>query len=120
MQMILEQIALHAGLFDRSDRRRIAITGPDRAKFLHNLLTNDVKRLPVGKGCEAFVTSPQGKTLAFVTVLAGENEILLRTDAAAIDALLPHLQKYGVFDDVTIEDISDTTFEYHLAGPAGR
>jgi tRNA-modifying protein YgfZ len=119
MQKILEQIALHAGLFDRSDGRRIAITGPDRAKFLHNLLTNDVKRLPVGKGCEAFVTSPQGKTLAFVSVLAGDDEILLRCDGAAYDALLAHLKKYGVFDDVAIEDISDATFEYHLAGPAG-
>lgn len=118
MQKILEQIALHAGLFDRSERRRIAITGPDRAKFLHNLLTNDLKRLPVGKGCEAFVTSPQGKTLAFVSVLATEDEMLLRCDAAAIDALLPHLQKYGVFDDVSIEDRSAATFEYHLAGPA--
>jgi len=116
---IFDQIAEHAGLFDRLDRCRLAITGPDRAKFLHNLMTNEIKRLPDGKGCEAFVTSAQGRTLAFVTALADADMIVLRTDAAASDALVSHLTKYGVFDDVAIEDLSASTFEYHLAGPAG-
>ena len=114
----LPQILEHAGLFDRSQRCRLSITGPDRAKFLHNLLTNDVKRLPIGKGCEAFVTSPQGRTLAFVTVLADVEVILLRTDVAAAEGLVSHLKKYGVFDDVAIDDQSARTFEYHVAGPA--
>ena len=55
---------------DRSGRVRLEVAGPDRAKFLHNLTTNDVKRLPVNRGCEAFVTSPQGKALAYVKILA--------------------------------------------------
>ena len=117
---ILERIAKHAGLFDRSDRHRLAVSGPDRAKFLHNLLTNEIKRLPAGKGCEAFVTSPQGKTLAYVKVLAADDAILLGADPGGIAALLPHLQKYGVFDDVVIDDRSATTFELHLAGPAAE
>ncbi len=33
---------------------------------------------------------------------------------------MPHLQKYGVFDDVAIEDRSARTFEYHLAGPTAE
>ncbi len=106
-----------AGWVDRSDRSRLEIGGPDRAKFLHNLVTNDVKRLAEGSGIEAFVTSLQGKTLAYVTLLAGEGSILLRTDPGVSEGLLPHLRKYGVFDDVTIEDATTWTFEYHLAGP---
>ncbi len=117
---VFHSIAGRAGLFDRSDRCRLAISGPDRAKFLHNLVTNEVKRLPVGRGCEAFVTSPQGKTIAFVIVLATEDSILLGTDPGGTDALLPHLAKYGVFDDVAIEDRSGSTFEYHVAGPAAE
>jgi hypothetical protein len=46
-----EKIVSHAGLIDRSDRVRLDINGPDRAKFLHNLTTNDVKRLPAGRVC---------------------------------------------------------------------
>jgi tRNA-modifying protein YgfZ len=104
---------------DRSLRARIEISGPDRAKFLHNLTTNDVKRLAEGAGQESFVTSPQGKTLAFVTLLATEAAtILLRTEPESLDSMLPHLNKYGVFDEVSIEDVSGQTFEFHLAGPA--
>ena len=103
--------------FDRSDRIRLEITGPDRAKFLHNLTTNDVKRLTEGSGHEAFVTSPQGKTLAFITCLATDRAILLRTDPGVADSFVPHLTKYGVFDDIEINDVSDQTFEYHLVGP---
>jgi folate-binding protein YgfZ len=104
--------------FDRSSRPRIAVAGPDRAKFLHNLTTNDVKRLAEGSGQESFVTSPQGKVLAYVTLLADVGKILLRTDQDALEALLPHLVKYGVFDEVTIENETQTTFEYHVMGPS--
>ncbi len=117
---VFQRISEHAGLFDRSDRCRLAVNGPDRAKFLHNLLTNDIKRLPVGRGCEAFVTSTQGRTIAFVIVLAAEEAILVGTDPGGTQGMLPHLQKYGVFDDVSIDDQSASTFEYHLAGPAAE
>jgi len=102
---------------DRSDRLRLEVGGPDRVKFLHNLVTNDVKRLAEGSGLEAFVTSLQGKTLAYLTLLAGLDSILFRTDPGVSEALLPHLRKYGIFDDVAIEDVSGRTFEYHLLGP---
>jgi tRNA-modifying protein YgfZ len=108
-----------AAWFDRSRRRRLEIVGPDRAKFLHNLTTNDVKRLAEGSGHESFVTSPQGKVLAYVTLLSCEAAtILLRTDPDSLELLRPHLNKYGVFDDVAIEDTSARTFEFHLAGPS--
>lgn len=105
------------GCLDRSDRARVEIAGPDRVKVLHNLTTNDVKRLAVGKGQETFVTSPQGKTLAYATLLACPERILLRTEAVGLPPLMAHLGKYGILDDVTIEDRGASTFELHLAGP---
>src|SRR5437016_2575290 len=106
-----------AVFLDRSDRDRLVVTGPDRAKFLHNLVTNEVKRLPSGQGVEAFVTSLQGKTLGYVTLLASDDRMLVRTDPGGIGQVLPHLQKYGVFDDVALTDATTRTFEYHIAGP---
>ena len=103
--------------FDRSARQRLFVSGPDRAKFLHNLTTNDVKRLAVGRGQEAFVTSPQGKTIGYLTILALDDRLLVRTDPGGLALVLPHLQKYGVFDEVSIDEASARTFEYHLAGP---
>ncbi len=103
---------------DRSDRVRIEVKGPDRAKFLHNLTTNEVKRLAVGQGVEAFVTSPQGKTIGHLTLLATEDAILARTDPGGAEGVLPHFQKYGLFDDVEVNDVSSSLFELHLFGPA--
>ena len=104
------------GLADRSDRVRIEVSGPDRAKFLHNLTTNEVKRLAVGRGCEAFVTSTQGKTIGYVIMLAAEDRVLVRSDPGGMELALPHLRKYGIFDDVAIDDRTGETFELHLFG----
>ncbi len=105
---------------DRSDRSRLEVAGPDRARFLHNLTTNEVKRLPVHKGCETFVTSPQGKTLAYVKLLMRDASILVCADPGGLAFALPHFQKYGVFEDVALEDRSAETFEVHLAGPGSE
>ncbi|HEV3164434.1 MAG TPA: glycine cleavage T C-terminal barrel domain-containing protein [Isosphaeraceae bacterium] len=105
------------GTIDRSDRVRLEVTGPDRAKFLHNLTTNEVKRLGPGQGCEAFVTSLQGKTLGFVTLLVLEECVLVRADPASLDGLLAHFRKYGALDDVAWTDVSEQTFELHFTGP---
>ena len=112
-----ERMAVHVGLVDRSDRVRLEITGPDRAKFLHNLTTNEVKRLAVGRGCEAFVTSLQGKTIGYMIVLAADDRIIVRADPGGAELALPHFRKYGVFDDVAIDDRTASTFELHLFGP---
>lgn len=105
-----------AGWIDRSDRVRLEVTGPDRARFLHNLATNEVKHLSPGRGCEAFVTSLQGKTLGFVTLLVEPERIWVRSDAKALESLLPHFQKYGALDEVAWKDLSPETFELHIAG----
>ncbi|MGH7199269.1 MAG: hypothetical protein ACREJB_01600, partial [Planctomycetaceae bacterium] len=42
-------------VFDLSGRTQMELTGDDRAKFLNNFCTNDIKRLAPGQGCEAFV-----------------------------------------------------------------
>lgn len=102
---------------DRSERVRLEVADRDRAKFLHNLTTNEVKRLPPGRGCETFVTSLQGKTLAIVNMLACADSILVCADPGGLVLALPHFQKYGVFDEITLDDRSESTFEFHLAGP---
>jgi folate-binding protein YgfZ len=105
-------------LVDRSNRVRVEVSGPDRAKFLHNLTTNDVKRLPAGRGCEAFVTSLQGKTIGYVILLAADDRIVVRSDPAGLELAMPQFRKYGVFDDVAIDDRTGVTFESHLLGAA--
>jgi folate-binding protein YgfZ len=66
------------------------------------------------------VTSPQGKTLAYVSILARPGSLLVRSDPDGLAAGLPHLQKYGIFDDVELVDRTDDSREYHLAGPGSE
>ena len=54
--------------FDLSAYGKIALTGPDALTFLHNLCTNDIKSLPVGGGCEAFLCNARARTLAHVLI----------------------------------------------------
>lgn len=108
-----DSVALSA----HTGRVRIELTGPDRAKVLHNLTTNDIKRLAPGRGCEAFLTSGQGRTLAFLLVHAEADRLLVRSDLGANDAILGHLAKYALFEDATATDISAGTGEWHLCGP---
>ena len=110
-----EALTGHVGLVDCSTRTQVELTGADRAKFLHNLTTNEVKRLAAGRGCEAFVTSPQGKTIGYVIILAAEDRILVRSDPGGMELASAHFGKYGMFDDVAITDRSEATFELHLA-----
>lgn len=63
-----EALVSGAGVVDVSDRTRLEVVGPDAAAFLHSFCTNDIKKLQVGEGCEAFITSPQGKTLGHVLI----------------------------------------------------
>ena len=37
-----------AGLIDLSNRTQVEVVGDDRAKFLHNMCTNDISKLEIG------------------------------------------------------------------------
>ena len=52
-----------AVMFDESAQGTIALTGADRASFLHGLLTNDIASLKPGTGTYAAYLTPQGRTM---------------------------------------------------------
>ena len=85
---------------------RLRVTGKDRAKFLHNFCTNNIKTLTAGTACEAFFTDVKARILAHGYVLAFDSfhEIwMLPGDAAA---LAKHLSKYVITEDVTVTNVS--------------
>src|SRR5438552_3065469 len=57
-----------AALFDVSHRGKIELTGKEAASFLHNLGTNDINNLPLGGGCEMFLTTSKAKVFSYVYV----------------------------------------------------
>lgn len=103
--------------FDVSDRPLIAFTGPDRAKSLHNLMTQEIKGLASGQMAEGFVTSPQGKTLGFYEVMILPESILLRCEPGGEQPSLDHFAKYTVFDDVAFEVVTGKYRQRLWLGP---
>src|SRR5690349_21050937 len=53
-----------AALFDLSHRGKVELSGTEAATFLHNLCTNDITNLPLGAGCEFFLTNSKAKVVA--------------------------------------------------------
>ena len=89
-----QAIVSGAGLVDLGPRTQIEVRGEDRASWLHNLTTNEVRKQSPGSGCEAFLTTVQGKTLAHVLLFAGPDSIVLDTVGGQAETILKHLDHY--------------------------
>lgn len=106
-----------AALFDLSDRTQVELSGRDRAKFLHNFCTNEIKLLQPGQGCEAFVTNVKGRVLGHVFVFAAPESLWIESVAGAEDALVAHLDRYLIAEDVTIHRRTAECGELFVSGP---
>ena len=93
--------------FCRLPRTLIEFRGSDRTTFLHNLCTNDIEKLQIGQGCEAFITNVQGKTIGHVVIAVEEDSIWLSTVPGQADMLLAHFDRYLITEDVQLSDRSD-------------
>ncbi|MGD9855152.1 MAG: folate-binding protein YgfZ [Planctomycetaceae bacterium] len=107
-------------LFDVSDRTTIEVRGKDRATFLHNFCTNDIKRLAPGAGCEAFLTNIKGRILGHFVVSADEHVLWLDSDSKTGRFIASHLEKYLITEDVTISDRSSDFAPLLLVGPGAE
>lgn len=108
-----------AAVFASTRRTLIDVSGSDRASFLHNLCTNDVRKLEPGQGCEAFFTNVQGKVLCHSLLFCRSNSIVIDSTHGHAEMLLPHLDKYLIREDVTLSDQSGSGVLV-LAGPESR
>ncbi len=117
--LLAEYQAAHnsAALFDISCRDEIRLTGDDRSTFLHGFCTNDINKLQPGQECEAFLTSIQGKTLGHIFVFAEPNQLVIDTNTGAAEVIIPHLDRYLITEDVSIENVTAARKLFFLTGP---
>lgn len=85
-----------AGLIDRSERGKLALSGPDAVAFLDSVVSNDIGAIAVGAGAEATLLTHQGKMLADIRVLRTEEELLLDTDRVSLQALFDALNRFRI------------------------
>lgn len=82
-----ETVTQGCGLLDRSERGKLALSGPEAAAFLQGQVSNDVEALTPGAGCYATFLTPKGRMLGDVRILAAADELLLDTERVALQAL---------------------------------
>ena len=105
------------GITDVSYRGRYKVTGEDRAKFLHRLISNDVENLSVGQGTYATFLTHRGKVIADLNVYILEDSIGIDTAPETTENLFIELDKYIIADDVEISDLTPETGAIAVHGP---
>ncbi len=117
--LAMEYLALTqgVGLADLSGRAYIELQGADRAKFLHNLCSNDILRLTPGQGCEAFLLNAKGKIVGHVFVYCSPDTLVLDSSPGQGEKLAAHLDRYIIREKVTLADRTEEFAQLLLAGP---
>ena len=106
-----------AGLIDLSCSGIFELKGDDRTRFLHGMVTNDIKSLTPGGGCHAAFLSPQGRMTADLRVFCSEESLILTTEPAGREKLGPALRKYIIGDRPLLVDRSEDLAVLSLEGP---
>lgn len=77
----------------------IDVVGADAAAIVHNLTTNEVKKLSVGEGRETFITDVRGKTLGHGFLYRHEDRFRLIGSPGQSDRIASHVDKYTIRED---------------------
>jgi folate-binding protein YgfZ len=81
------------GLVDRSERGKLALTGPQAKAFLNGQVTNDVEALEPGTGVYAALLTNKGKMLGDLRVIDTGAELWLDTERVALQTLFDTIRR---------------------------
>ena len=115
----LEHAAIRgaAGIVDRSDHGLLEVTGRDRTKFLHAMLSNDIASLTPGQGCAATLLDVHGKVQVLVRVLVLDDRVLVITPPDRAAPTLEALDTYLFSEKAYFRDATGEHAIFLLAGP---
>ncbi|MFI4994142.1 MAG: YgfZ/GcvT domain-containing protein [Solirubrobacterales bacterium] len=105
------------GLVDRSERGKLALTGPEAKAFLAGQVTNDIEALSLGSGCYAAFLTPKGKMLGDLRVLDLGEELLLDTERVALQALFDLIRRFKIGYDLELHKRTAERGLLSLIGP---
>lgn len=102
-------------VFSLGWRARISVTGKDRVRWLHNMVTNNVRDLPLNHGNYNFVLNAQGRILGEMYIYNRGESFLIDTDQAQVDPLVAAMKRYIIMDKVEIN--GETCLTFGICGP---
>jgi folate-binding protein YgfZ len=117
-------LAEACGVLDRSERGKLALSGPDAVNFLNGQVTNELAALRPGEGRYAAFLTHKGKMLGDLRVLAVDggpasepSELLLDTERTALQALFDMIRRSKVGYDVQLHKRTLERALFSLIGP---
>jgi folate-binding protein YgfZ len=112
------------GRLDRSERGKLALSGPDAVEFLNGQITNELAGLKPGEGRYAAFLTHKGKMLGDLRVLvvAGEEgpELLLDTERVALQNLFDMIRRFKVGYGVELHKRTLESGLLSLIGPESQ
>jgi len=108
------------GLIDRSERGKLALTGPEARAFLQGQVTNDVEGLAPGEGCYAAFLSHKGKMQGDLRILNTGEELWLDTERETLQPLFTMINRYKLGSDLELHKRTVQQGLLSLIGPDAR
>lgn len=106
------------GVFDVSHMGEIFVSGPEAARFVNHIFTNDVSAPEAGKAVYGMMLHPDGGTVDDLLVYKeGDNDFLLVVNASNIDKDHAWIMEQAAGYDVVIDNRSDSWGELAIQGP---
>ena len=115
----LEYAATRKGcaLVDLPQSGTVELQGGDRAAFLNNLVTQELKTLEPMASVRSFWLNRKGRIDADLRILDTGEQMLLATDALVAGKTAEALAQFVFTEDVTIRDNTEATHRLALHGP---
>src|ERR1035438_9261588 len=117
MSMGYQALRHGAAWLDLSARGRIVARGRGRARLLHAITSNEVKKMTPGTGCYAFLLNPQGRIQADLCLFCHTDHFLIDTEPELREKVRLHIKRYIIADQVELEDVTASTAAIGLEGP---
>src|SRR4051794_17295469 len=108
------------GLLDRSERGKLALTGPEAKAFLNGQVTNDVEGLQPGEGCYAAFLNHKGKMQGDLRVLNTGDGLWLDTERPTLQPLFTMINRYKLGSDLELHKRTLQQGLLSLIGPDAR
>jgi tRNA-modifying protein YgfZ len=103
---------------DRSERGKLSFTGPQRAWFLHQVLTQAFEGIAPGEARDAAMITAHGRMTGYLEVVALEDRFLSHFEPGLRDVLPEALGRYVFATRVEIDDVT-TEWGLVIVGGSG-
>ena len=105
------------GVFALTWRGRINVSGKDRVRWLHNMVTNNVRDLPENRGNYNFVLNAQGRILGDMYIYNRGESFVLETDARQVETLVHAMKRFIIMDKVELIEVGVDSVSVGVCGP---